>query len=327
MNSYIHTVMHPEVYHEGWLNPPFFEGWYFKLVDHSQENAYAIIPGAFRKAKTEDSHAFIQVLDGNSGNVRVFNFPYDALVVKPGSFDVTIGPNHFSRQGFTLDLKEERFTLKGELRFGEGQAWPVHWYSPGIMGFFGWLNSMECYHGLLSFDHAIDGFLDINGQKLDFTGGRGYIEKDWGKAFPHSWLWLQTNHFTQPGTSLSASVAIIPWLGTRFKGVIVGLWYGERLYAFSTYNLTRVRKFELGEHHASLHLQRGRYSLQIEAHKTGGGILEAPVPDGMDRRITESLQSTAHVVLIKRGRVIFEDTGVRAGMEIVGDIHLLMGKA
>ena len=85
---------------------------------------------------------------------------------------------------------------------------------------------------------------------------RGYIEKDWGKAFPHSWLWLQTNHFTQPGTSLSASV-----------------------------------------------------------------------PDGMDRRITESLQSTAHVVLKEHGQVIFEDTGARAGMEIVGVIHLLMGKS
>ena len=46
----------------------------------------------------------------------------------------------------------------------------------------------------------------------------------------------------------------------------------------------------------------------------------------MDRRITESLQSTAHVVLKEHGQVIFEDTGIRAGMEIVGDIYLLMGK-
>jgi hypothetical protein len=47
----------------------------------------------------------------------------------------------------------------------------------------------------------------------------------------------------------------------------------------------------------------------------------------MDRRITESLQSTVHVVLKEQGRVIFDDFGERAGMEIVGDIHLLMGKA
>jgi hypothetical protein len=47
----------------------------------------------------------------------------------------------------------------------------------------------------------------------------------------------------------------------------------------------------------------------------------------MYRRITESLQSTAHVILKEHGRVIFDDTGVRAGMEIVGDIQLLMGKA
>ena len=37
-------------------------------------------------------------------------------------------------------------------------------------------------------------------------GGRGYIEKDWGQAFPRAWIWTQSNHFgaDAPGTSLTA---------------------------------------------------------------------------------------------------------------------------
>ena len=33
--------------------------------------------------------------------------------------------------------------------------------------------------------------------------------------FPQAWVWMQTNHFEQPRISLTASVAIIPWMGQR----------------------------------------------------------------------------------------------------------------
>ena len=75
---------------------------------------------------------------------------------------------------------------------------------------------MECYHGVLSFDHAIHGALAVNGREHDFGRGRGYIEKDWGQAFPAAWVWFQTNHFSEPGVCLTASVAIIPWVGRAF---------------------------------------------------------------------------------------------------------------
>ncbi|MCK7537696.1 MAG: tocopherol cyclase family protein [Marinilabiliales bacterium] len=29
----------------------------------------------------------------------------------------------------------------------------------------------------------------------DFSGGRGYIEKDWGHSFPSAYVWMQSNHF------------------------------------------------------------------------------------------------------------------------------------
>ena len=323
MKDFIHTVMHPELYHGAWLKPPFFEGWYFKMVSSDRKHAFAIIPGVFRKKEAAESHAFVQILDGNSGNVQVFEFPFSDFHIQDKQFDLAIKDNHFSRQGLTLTLADANCSVRAELRFGQGKAWPVRSLSPGVMGFFGWFNWMECYHGILSFDHALQGWLEFNGEKIDFTDGRGYIEKDFGKAFPQSWLWLQTNSFSEPGTSLSASVAIIPLGALRFKGVIVGLWHQSRLYAFTTYNLAKVLKFDLTEDHAFLHLRHGRYTLEVDAHKAEGGVLQAPVPGGMDRRITESLQSTARVTLKERGKLIFEDLGVRAGMEIVGDISQL----
>ena len=63
---------------------------------------------------------------------------------------------------------------------------------------------MECNHGLVSFDHSLEGTMAIDGREVDFEGGRGYTEKDWGKAFPAGYVWMQTNHFERSGTSFVA---------------------------------------------------------------------------------------------------------------------------
>ena len=131
---------------------------------------------------------------------------------------------------------------------------------------------MECYHGVLSFDHAIRGALAVDGERIDFTGGRGYIEKDWGKAFPRGYIWMQTNHFEQPGASLSASVALIPWVRTAFRGFIVGFWHDGTLYRFATYTGADVERLELTDTHVIWTLAgetgprgaKGRYRLAIE---------------------------------------------------------------
>ena len=41
----IHAIWNPRVYHGWGRSKKFFEGWYYKIVDNSQTNAFAIIPG------------------------------------------------------------------------------------------------------------------------------------------------------------------------------------------------------------------------------------------------------------------------------------------
>jgi hypothetical protein len=108
------------------------------------------------------------------------------------------------------------------------------------MGWYAWVPFMECYHGIVSLDHEIQGALQVDGQRVDFSGGRGYIEKDWGPSFPSAWIWLQTNHFGVPGTSLTASIAVIPWMRSSFSGFIVGFLHGGRLYRLATYTGAKV---------------------------------------------------------------------------------------
>mgnify|MGYP001822280438 CR=1 FL=1 len=43
----LHSILRPAAYHGHGKKPPFFEGWYYKLVDREGRNRFAIIPGIF----------------------------------------------------------------------------------------------------------------------------------------------------------------------------------------------------------------------------------------------------------------------------------------
>jgi hypothetical protein len=80
------------------------------------------------------------------------------------------------------------------------------------MGPYSFAPFMECNHGILSMDHRLSGSLTVDEDTAAYVGGRGYIEKDWGRGFPSGYIWTQSNHFEEEEVSISASVARIPWL-------------------------------------------------------------------------------------------------------------------
>ena len=319
-------VMYPEWYHGHRKEPPFFEGWYFKLVNVGTKHRYAIIPGIFLSDDPNRHHAFVQVLDGITGSVVYHRYPAEAFVAARDAFDIQIGPNRFSGDAIELDLDAEGQRISGRVEFIGVRPWPVTLTSPGIMGWYGWVPFMECYHGVLGLDHALRGQFQIDGQRIDWTGGRGYIEKDWGSAFPEAWVWMQSNHFSAPGSSLTASVAIIPWLGSSFRGMIVGLWHEGRLYRFATYTGAKIEHLEIEDGRVLWVICDRRYRLEIKATRARGGLLAGPSKVDMGVRVAETLQGTIQVRLSKResnSRPLFEDTGGCAGLEIVGQVERL----
>jgi hypothetical protein len=187
---------------------------------------------------------------------------------------------------------------------------------------------MECYHGILSMDHALEGFVEIDGTKTDLDGGRGYIEKDWGVSMPSSWIWMQTNHFGRSGISLSGSIAKIPWFGKYFTGYIFGFLYNKKLYEFTTYSGTKVTGLEVTDNNIRVRLENKKYRLGIIADRLEGVELPVPKLGEMKAKVNESLRSDIYVELLRknghRTELIFSGTGRNAGLELVGDIAELV---
>ena len=319
--QYLRGIRHPEAFHGKGVTKGFFEGWYVKLVSPDQKHGWAVIPGIFRGNGKDE--AFVQVLDGGSGRSWYHRFDHDDFEASDSHFEVRVGPNRFSKSGVHLDLPQ----LSGSMSFAtELDPWPVKPLSPGIMGWYGLMPFMECFHGIVSFGHFLEGKLQIEGKTADFSGGRGYIEKDWGEAFPAGYVWLHSNHFsTDSSASFIGSVAIIPFLKREFRGYIVGLKHSGKLHRWATYNRSRELQLKVDDNHINWTVAGPDGTLEISAERVRGGLLHAPLRTAMHQRVEESLDAKVHLRhLDKSGRVIFEDTGTTAGLEVFGEIERLL---
>ncbi len=313
----LRKLFHPEIFQGKDKKKHYFEGWYYKLIDQSMEHAIAIIPGISIGKGMEDSHAFIQVMY-NGRQVSYFRFDRKAFRFHTGQFAIRIGQNYFSQNCLSLNLKDDQLKLSGSLKFQDILCLPKSIYLPGIMGPFTYIPFMECYHGIINIQHHIIGSLKLGEKQIDFTGGKGYIEKDWGRSFPKSWIWLQSNHFGNQDATIMFSAARIPWLGSSFPGFISFLRLGDRLYLFATYTGAKLIRLEDKEGSLTAVIVDRSYRLVLSITQNLGGELKAPNSGLMERTIMESIYSEVHIRFTRRsGKLLFEGKGTNAGLEIV----------
>jgi hypothetical protein len=311
------ALFNPDQFQGAGKQKRYFEGWYFKVVNSEQTAAFAIIPGI---AMDEEGHrqAFIQILDGKKQTAVYHKFDFESFSYSLDEFNISIGNNFFTADYLELDLPG----ISGRLDFSSLVPWPKPWYSPGIMGPYAFVPFMECYHGIVSMDHSISGKLEVEGGEINFEDGRGYTEKDWGRSFPSAYVWMQSNHFLLPGISVKASVARIPWISNSFVGFIAGVWLHDRLIRFTTYNGSQLLKCLIDPLHVELELQNRNHNLSIKAYRESATSLASPIQGMMDGRIEESMTSRLEILLTERksGRIILQDTGHHAGLEVAGKI-------
>jgi len=308
----------------------YFEGWYFKLVDAQGIRPYAVIPGVFLGS---DAHAFIQILDGRDGTSDYHRFSLHEFQASQDSFDIAIGRSRFTRSRINLDIGAQETTARkrvtGEIECSNWKGWPVTLTSPGVMGPYSFVPFMECNHGILSMDHALTGELSIDDVHTSLEGGRGYVEKDWGQGFPKGYVWAQSNHFSEEGTSISASVAEIPWLTGAFRGYLIGFLLRGKLHRFTTYTGARIEYIDVNKNAYKLRVRDRKYRLHLQAERSEGALLHAPYDKHMVERVAETMNSRIELRFerIVNGEVLFEGHGEHGCLEVQGDLDTIMDKS
>ena len=278
---------------------PYFEGWYCKCRS-CDGRSLALIP-AYHKTAAGTVSASLQVItEGRSWWIPISP---DQFEVSQTPWRVRVGNSVLSLAGLSLDLQEEDLNLQGTLRFG-----PISPLQSPIMGPFRFLPRMECSHSVLSMSHPLTGTLSLNGEKIRFTGGSGYLESDRGHSFPQSYLWTQCSW---SGCSLMLALASIPLLGFSFTGCICAILLHGRELRLATYKGVQIKQWTPEK----VELRQGKLRLCVELLHCEPLPLRAPVSGNMNRIVRESLRSSVRCRLWENGTLLFDQINSSAGFE------------
>lgn len=255
-----------------------FEGWYFK----HQVNDFmlAFIPGRSR------SGAFVQMItpaESRQFDVHRFTVKKDNIYA-----DNCI----FSPAGIEIDLP----CVRGRIEYSD--LVPLR---SDIMGPFSHL-PMQCRHGVVSMSHSLKGSVEIDGVERCFDTGLGYIEKDSGRSFPQSYLWMQCNDFCEP-CSIMVSIAHIPFCGFSFTGCLCAIVYQGKEYRLATYRGVRI----IEAHVDHIKLSQGKLLLDIDIIPTDSShTLRSPVKGRMSGTVRESCNAHIRVRFWKKEKLLFD---------------------
>lgn len=294
-------------------NKNYFEGWYFKNTNG--KNGISFIPGI--SINEEEKRAFVQIVTVDhsyyvSYSIEEFEFSFDPFWIK-------IGNNFFSKDNIHIDIKDDsqRLVVYGDIEYSSNKNIDVDFLNPNIMGPFSYIPFMECNHAILSMKSNSNGLININDHKIKFKNGTGYIEKDWGCSFPKSYIWCQGNNFKDSDSSFMISIADIPFKVFSFRGIICSLIIDNKEFRFATYNNAKLIKYDIDEDSLDITLKKGRYYLNLKSEYAIGHKLFAPVKGKMEKDIFESISAIITVTLKKDELVLFSDTSINCGLEIV----------
>lgn len=296
----------------------YFEGWYFKHQFGNQ--IIAFIPGINVGADGKKK-AFIQIISNE--NSYSVDFPYDSCKINRKKCYIKIGANVFSKKGIKINLHTPDIQVTGRIKYSKLE--PIKY---SIMGCFRYIPYMECKHEVISMKHSLKGSLDIFEKTLKLTGGRGYIEKDWGHSFPSQYMWIQCNRFIKQEASIMLSIAKIPFMGFGFLGCICVIHYKGIEYRFTTYLGVKV----ITASETEIYLVQGKYKLIIfleqenmkkdsdvlsQGKRKFGYQLNAPVGGEMSRPIREEHLCKARFILLKDHKKIIDLKSKDTSMEYV----------
>ena len=316
-------IRNPDLYHGSKKKSNFFEGWYFKICDRADDHVFAFIPGIAKGNLTGEPHSFIQVLDGKQALYSYLKYPQDEFSYQKNYFNIGVENNCFSLNGLKLDLVDKDKIIKGLLKFKKIKKWPDSLINPGSMGFYNYFWFMECFSHVCAQDGEIEGELQIGSKKVDFTGGKVYIEKNWGRSFPRSWIWIQSNSFAQKDIAFTCSIGRVPFIFGSFSGFLVALNFGDKFYKFTTINKSKMEIIRKDNDVAIL-FSRKNLELKVRTLSKKGLFMQCmgPKEGAMIPLLEENLKGEVELELrdIVSSKTIFQGKGKSTGIEYGGDM-------
>ncbi|CAG8764245.1 33204_t:CDS:2, partial [Gigaspora margarita] len=178
----------------------------------------------------------------------------------------------------------------------------------------------------------IPGFIGYINQKLCV----GYMEKDWGNAFPKSYVWIQCSRFERNRNSMFFfSIGRVPFIFMnkpifKINGFLSVLLNDDKLFSFSIFHCI-IKKFEVQKDFTNdkelvkvelSSIRNMKLIVNVERKLSKSGIhLRAPTKDGMSFNVEKHLHVKITIKLTRGNKILFFDASNFCDLEKVGNME------
>ena len=252
--------------HSGYHRQPnveraFFEGWYFRITLPAERQSASLIYHVYDPdvARSARRGAGAQVCAPNGKYLYKTTTDTDAFEAAPHALELQL--TYDDGEFFSVDGEGSRhagrLTSAGEAADGPWArgldahevSWditvtPLRGWGGGAnakqVSPAGWMTALPVFepHWQVTMAHGLaTGWIETDGERVEFTDCPAYSEKNWGGAgFPLKWWWVQCNSFTDfPDLSVTATggnrgVVVVP--NMREDVGAVGVHFGDRFFQF-----------------------------------------------------------------------------------------------
>ncbi len=338
-------------YHWDGSDIRFFEGWYYRVTLPSCGQTFAFMYSIDDPIGGKPcSGGAAQILGPDDGYLwRTFpkvdqfwasseslalghwgktNLPISPQYLHPAKFE------HYIQEGYqataTLNQGIIRDPASGGYCRWEYEIKPVYgWANTGAaqQSTAGWLSYLPIFepgwqilmaHGLAT------GWIEWNGKRYDFINAPAYSEKNWGRAFPKKWFWLNCNSFDdQPDLALTAGGGRREVLWWEESAALIGIHYQGKFYEFVPWNSEVIWQIEPW---GSWKMQAQNTDYDVELTGTTdqpGTPLRAPTEQGLIFFCRDTMQGELSLELRSRrggkSKIILKAHSSVCGLEIGGE--------
>ena len=301
------------------LSKNSFENWYFRLVDEEKETTLGIL--VERHNTKQGKETLIQVMGNIIDEEICIYYPIES--VKSEEEEIRIGDHILGLNQINLNIKKEDFELKGELILNHHKRLKQSLWTPGLMGPYKYLPFLESYHEVISLQHSLTGSLWLNEKQIVFDGGKGYIEKDWGKSMPNVWLWAQCNHFKRKDVALMIGVARLPIFFDYYTCFAIPIYYKDQVEVFSNYNGGHLSKLYRHKGYVHLIITQKNKILDIKIYGSDEKSCMTSKSSHKIRDVYACDAAKIEVSITENEQIIFEEVGTLCELEMGGNTSKL----
>jgi hypothetical protein len=287
------------------------EGYFWRFTHRASGRVIVALCGVNRAA--DGSWATVALVGHPGGFLR------DAAVMRAGADPTRLGA--WAGGAFAAGPDRVTIDLGADARLDatlhDVQGWPRR--------AFGGVGVAHAIPGLSQYWHPhvlggrVTGRAVLGDTTVDLEGFDVYAEKNWGRAgFPAWWWWGQAQGFARDDACVAFAGGQVRLGPVRTTATAVVVRLGATLVRLSHPVLSPVRA-DVGPEHWRLRGRGPAWSVDVEAHAPQGAAHLLPVPVPSERRNVlgahEHLGGRLHLLVRRRGRVVFAGESALAGLE------------